>query len=57
MKTMTVSELCKYLSQFDPDTNVWIVYDSFGVHAPEFVPADRPHGDEIKPGDLVDWEG
>ena len=57
MKPMTIRELCRYLAQFDPDTHIWIVYDGFDIHAPEFEKIDREYGKEIVTGDLVDWEG
>ena len=62
---MTVGELTNILKQFDPNANVWIVYDCFDFGPPKFMPYDpikdvlfsKEELDNIQPGDLVDWEG
>lgn len=62
---MTVKQLIDYLSQFDPDANVWVIYDCFYLFPPKFEPYDpkkeglvtKEQMDYIRPGDLIDWVG
>ena len=55
---MTVRELSEYLKQFDPEREIWVIYDGYAAFEPDFRPATGDqattwHGDGVHPGDLI----
>ena len=50
---MTIKELIDYLSQFDPEKKVWVIYDSGDLFEPCFQPTSRNY---IKNHTMLDRE-
>lgn len=55
---MTVRELSEYLKQFDPDREVWVIYDTIAAYPADFMPATDAqatayHSEGVHPGDLI----
>ena len=63
---MKVKELIQLLRQFDPERNVWVIYDSFEAFPASFAPMSKEEAqlptcywEETQPaaGDLATYAG
>lgn len=55
---MKIRELVEYLRQFDPEKEVWVIYESWVAYPAEFTPADADaatkfNSDGVHQGDLI----
>lgn len=53
---MKIKELIEQLQKLNPESNIWVLYDTFEPQQPEFGTATRKMIDdnkEIQPGDYV----
>lgn len=59
---MKAGELATYLKQFDPDTEMYVIYDGCDAYPVYFGPMPEKDArewaeDGLKPGDLVMYAG
>ena len=52
---MKAGKLIELLKQFDPEVNVWVVYEGVDAHPAKFVPAGVEEAADagVEPGDLI----